>query len=151
MFIIRDCLASTLCSQTPPPFTRHTDNLYAVLSGQHQQTFSATKLVSTHPTCWAEHDTQTERPQPEVDAYTQTDPLKSPRAIQTLSCREHQNLGALLEPKGRVKCHGCKCAQTHYVKGSVGSIPSGNLRRPLMPRLSSHTGRVITLPKILGS
>lgn len=70
-----------------------------------------TKLVSTHCNCWAEDETQTERSPPQVDAYTQTDLLKSQRAIQTLSCRELQNLGAPLEHKGRDKCHGLQLCQ----------------------------------------
>lgn len=112
--------------------------------------FSATKLVSTHCNRWAEDESRTERPQPpQVDAYTQTDLLKSQRAIQTLSCRQLQNLGALLEHKGRVECHGCNCAKTeklHCIKSSLGSVPSGNLSRRLIAVLSSHIGRVITLP-----
>lgn len=41
--IIKDCLASTLCGQTPPPLTRCTDHLCAVLTGQHTPNFFGSK------------------------------------------------------------------------------------------------------------
>lgn len=46
-----------------------------------------------------------------VDTCTQTDLLRSKRAVQTFCCGELQNVNVLLGPEGKRECHRFKYAQ----------------------------------------